>query len=89
MRIVVSCSPASSVVVVIAMVMMILHLIFNRFMAPACFHLHLLKAEEAAENIEEEEENLLKLSPPESSAAAANCGTTSPSTALPLSSTYN
>jgi hypothetical protein len=60
------------------MVMMILHLLFNRFMAPACFHLHLLKAEEAAENIEQkEEENLLKLSPP-----PANCGTTSPSTAL-------
>jgi hypothetical protein len=62
------------------MLMMILHFIFNRFMAPACFHLHLLKAEEAAENIEEEKD-LLKLSPPES-AEAANCSTTSPSTAL-------
>ncbi|CAK9209353.1 unnamed protein product [Sphagnum troendelagicum] len=61
------------------MLMMILHFIFNRFMAPACFHLHWLKAEEAAENIEEEEKDLLKLSPPES-AEAANCGTTSPST---------
>jgi hypothetical protein len=84
MRIVVSCNPASPAVVVIAMVMMILHLIFNRFMAPACFHLHLLKAE----NIEEEEENLLKLSPQESSGAAANCGITSPSTPLLPSSTY-